>query len=258
MSFFGNVDKTGVEKSEDRVGGYTTFKTNIYKALIKMAYLSTSQGGAKAVNYLFELDGKPYRETVYYTSKKGDTFYMTKPKDKDEKPKKRNLPGFEIVDGIALCATGEDLQAQEPHVEMKIVKVYDKDAGGEVPKSVPVITSLLEKEVFLAIFENLENKTAKNSAGDYEPIADTRVTNSIDKVFEPNTMMTVVEAENGLEKGAFHEVWLEKNADKQRDQRTIKEGQGGQSGRPTASRAPSAAPQAGAPAGGKSLFGKKG
>jgi hypothetical protein len=133
-----------------------------------------------------------------------------------------------------------------------VIKLYDFDLKKEVPKTVPMLTDVIGKEVSLAILKVLENKNEKDADGNYVAIADTRETNVVDKVFHTESRMSVVEARNEATEAKFWDGWVEKNKDQVRDKRTIKDGaQAGTAGKPPSA---SSAPAGAAPR--KSLFGK--
>lgn len=247
-AMFGSLTTDGLEQASDRLGGFQPFNTDIYPASIKAAYAGQSDGGARSVTLIAEADGREYRETLWITNKKGENFFL----NKQDPTKKVPLPGFTVIDDICLITTGKPLAEQE--TEEKVVNVYDREAGKEIPKTVPMLVGLLGQPIKLGIVRQLENKTEKDGAGNYIPTAETRETNFIDKVFHPEQNMTVVEARNGADSATFHDSWLERNKGETRDRRTVKDGEGGTAGRPGASRA---APQAGAAQGQrKSLFAK--
>lgn len=249
MSLFGDLKNDGLEESQDRLGGFAPLDTDIYTGPIKMAYAGAAASGARSVTLIVEHSGKEYRETVYITNKKGENFFI----NKDDPKKKVPLPGFTTVDDICLVTTGKPLCEQ--NAEDKMVKVYDPDQKKEMPKSVPVLTELLGQTVSLAIVKTLENKSIK-SGDEYVDTAETRYTNSIEKVFHTESRMTVAEARNGAEKPAFWDAWVERNKGKERDKRTIKDGQAGAVGRP--GKVPAGPPvAAGQAAPRKSLFGSK-
>lgn len=254
MSMFGNMTNEGLEESEDRLGGFVLFDTDIYNATIKMAYATQASSGARAISFEFDLGaGRTYREQVFFTNKKGENYYLT------EQKKKAPLPGFTLIDEICMLATEDPLALQE--TEDKTVKVYDSDAKKELPKSVPVLVGLLGKEVSLGIVKSLQNKNVKNSTtGAYEPTAETVERNGIEKAFHTATKLTVPEARNGKEQGEFWDKWVERNKGTVKDQRKIKDGAGGTSGigRPQAGPPQSAAQAGGAAPARKSLFGNKG
>jgi hypothetical protein len=254
MSLFGNLKNEGLEETTDRIGGYQPFETDVYTGPIKMIYAGASAGGAQNVTVILDLGGREYRETIYVTNKKGENWFP----NKDDPKKKVPLPGFTTVNDICLAAGGKELADLE--WEDKVVKIYDAEAKKEMPKSVPVATELLGQVVSVGIVKVLENKSTKQ--GDvFVPTAETRTVNTIEKVFNTETRMTVVEARNGATEAKFWDAWQARNKDQTRDKRTIKDGQAGapMMGRPGANRAPAGPPQAGAAGQNqrKSLFGNK-
>lgn len=257
MSLFGNLTTEGLEENQDRAGGGGGAReTDVYTGTIKVAYAGQSEKGARNVTIIAMLGGTEYRETVYVTNRKGENFFLSKDaKNEDGSPKKVALPGFTIIDD--LCQVTVEKSLAEMVGEDKIINIYDYEAKKEVPKSVPVLTELTGKPVLLAIKKTLVNKNGP--APDYTPTAETREENNIEKVFHPTLRITVVEAKEAAKSGkapvaAFVDVWLDKNKGKTHDKRTIKDGDGVQSGRPRAANS-SAPPQAGAPTARKSLFG---
>ena len=241
---FGNLTSDGLEETQDRLGGFSLWDTDIYTGTIKYAYAGASSGGAQFIGLSFESGGKEYREDIYITNKKGENFFI----NKDDKTKKVPLPGFVIIDDICLAVTGSPLSEQAD--EEKVIKLYDYDEKKEVPKTVDMLTGLVGQEVSLAIYKNLVNKQAKNATtGDYEDTDETRETNSIEKVFHTETKMTIAEARNGKETGEFWDGWLNRHKGKVRDNRKNKGGN-------AANSKASAAPVAGQKTQSKSLFAK--
>lgn len=240
MSLFQNMKTEGLEKSEDRLGGFQAFASDIYTGTIKQLFAGESKSGAMNITLLLDIGGKEYRETIYISNKKKENFFT-----KDGK--KQPLPGFTVINDICLIATGKELNEQP--TEEKIVKVWDPETKSEQPKAVPVLVDCLGKSVSLGILNQLENKEAKDASGEYKPTAETRVSNLIDKVFHPELKVTVAEARLGKETGEFWDAWLKRNQGQQRDRREIKDGKG-DAGGPPKSGAPTGAPK------GKSLFGK--
>ena len=243
MSLFNKLTSDGLEESQDRLGGFSPFDSDIYIGTIKVAYAGTSSGGATSVSIVVDADGKEYRETFYVTNKKGENFFISQDK------KKVPLPGFTVVDDICLIASGKPLANQE--TEEKVIKLYDFEQRAEVPKSVPVLTDLIGQKIALGIVKQLENKNKKNdSTGEYEPTEETRETNVVDKVFHPEMKLTVAEARNGKEDPEFWDKWVEKNKGTVRDKTEKKAG--GNAGAP-----PKPAAAGGTAAPRQSLFGKK-
>lgn len=239
MALFKKFATEGVEKATDSLGG-SKIESDIYKLKIAVAYLGKSDGGATSVNLVGKLnDTLDYRETIWITNKNGENFYV-------KNDKKFLLPGFITIDDICQITTGKGLVDLEDSIEDKTVKIYDFEARKEMPKEVQVIAELNNVEVCVAIQRTLEDKTAKADNGDYVPTGETVERTNIEKAFDPDTMLTVVEATDGKEAGEFHTAWLEKNKGKVRDRTDKKAAKTG---------APAASGNAAAPK--KSLFGKK-
>lgn len=245
---FQDINTSEMEKSEDRLGGFSALQTDVYEGDIKVAYVTKAANSkAQAVNLIVALEGgREYRETIWVTNREGQATYA----DKKDPSKKHGLPGFHTINDICLVATGKELPQQA--TEEKIVNIYNFDEKRDVPTSVPVLTDLTGKRVRLAILCTTENKT-KKEGNEYVPTAETRDVNTIDKVFDPASKATVSEAREAAKnqtpiEARFHDAWIEKNQGKTKDGRTLKEGQAGKTvGGPPQS--------GGAPAPKTSLFG---
>lgn len=243
-NIFGNIDTSGMEQSKDSLGGFSLLDSDVYAGEIKLAFVGAADSGARSLTVHVALDsGQEYRETVYFTSgteKGGNPYYV-------RDGKKIPLPGFTTANDLALLSTGFELLKQD--AEEKVVKLYNKEAGGEIPTKVMALTGMHGKRVKLGIVKNIEDKTAKNAAtGQYEPTGETRETNNIDKVFHAESNKTVSEFTSGAEAAEFHDKWLDKNKGQVRNRA---KGVAGKTGVPGQG-APTGAP-AGTP--GKSLFG---
>lgn len=246
MSLFKNLTNDGLEENQDRLGGFSVFDTDVYGGKIKVAYAGQAPSGAHNITVILDLGGREYRETVYITNKKGENFFL----NKEDKSKKVALPGFTTIDDLCQAATDKTLAEQD--TEEKMVNVYDRDAGKEVPKAVQVLTDLTGKDVLVAIQKTMVDKTKKDDAtGEYVPTGESRDENTIVKVFHPTLRVTIVEAKDG-KSAAFIDAWLERNKGKVFDKRQHK-GDGVRSGRPGATN--SGPPTGGAGTARKSLFG---
>jgi len=256
MTLFGNLTNDGLEESQDRLGGREIFDTNVYDMTIKALYAGQSDGGAHCLTIVGVLPGdKEYKETIYFTNKQGENFFL----NKQDKTKKVPLPGFTTVDELCLILTGEPLSKQA--TEEKIVNVWNKTEGKELPTAVPMLMDCLGKEAKVAIVRSTENKNKADGNGGWTPTADTQDVNAIEKVFHPTLLLSVPEARRDAalaEEGKkplgaeFHDKWVERNAGKTRDKRTLKDGADVKSGRPGRSSTP---PQAGEGKKAPSLFG---
>lgn len=202
-NIFEGLGSDGIQKQDDRLGGFQIFPTDIYEGEIKAFYSMTSDGGAKGVTLVLALNGKDeFTSQVWVTSKDGKNYY-----EKDGV--KSFLPGWNHADNIALVATGNK-GLGELKVEEKVVQAWDNDAKKQMPKTVPMFTEVLGKKIWVAIEAQVVDQTAKNErTGKYEPTGKTREQNDIVKVFDYETKKTVPEALEGKE-AEFFDAWLAK------------------------------------------------
>ena len=238
MSIFASMNNEGLEQATDNLGGSFTKESGIYEAVVKMAYAGASDKGARFIQFIFELAGKEYKETVYFTNRAGQNSY-------EKNGKKFPLPGFTTIDDVCKAATGQPFSAQD--TEEKLVKVYDRTAKAEVPTIVPVLVDLIGKNVVLAILKITENKSQSDGNGGYITTAETRDVNTIDKVFNEDGF-TIIELAEKAPAPVFQGAWSTRNSGKTRDKTTpvAAGGKPGAPGRP--------APAAGTPR--PNLFGK--
>ena len=204
MSIFSNLSNDNLEQQQDNLGGYSALESGTYDAKIITAYVTNSQKGAMAVNFVFDLDGREYREQLWITNSKGENFFINK-KTNAKVP----LPGFTIVNDICLCTLGQDLK--ELDTSPRVFKIYDFDTKQEMPKEVPTIIDLMGKDITLGILKQVVDKNVKNDQGEYVPSGETREENVIDKVFHTETKMTINEAKAGLKEAVFYGKWKAKN-----------------------------------------------
>jgi hypothetical protein len=238
MSIFASMNNEGLEQATDNLGGSFTKESGIYPGTIKMAYAGASKGGARFIQFIIDMNGKEYKETLYFTNKLGANCY-------EKNGKKFPRPGFVHIDDICKVATGQPFSAQD--TEEKLVKVYDYTAKAEVPTLVPVLVDLIGKPIVLAILKITENKSASDGNGGYVATAETRDINTIDKVFNEDGF-TTIEVTEKAPAPVFQGAWSTRNSGKTRDKTTpvAAGGKPGAPGRP--------APAVGTPR--PNLFGK--
>jgi len=235
MGIFDKLTTEGMEEAQDVLGGGQQVPSGIYPAKVKLMYLGKSgQPGSEAQSITIHADigGTEFRETIWFTNRNGDNFYI--PKDaKDGKVTKSPLPGFTTIDDICLLGSGEGLVDQE--AEEKVVKLYDFSEKKELPKNVMVLTSMIGKEVKLGILRQIVDKQKLNKdTKKYENTGDTRTENTISKVFHSETDMTVAEYRREATEPEFMPAWKTKNDGKDINRaKGAKEGAGSSgSGRP--------------------------
>lgn len=206
---FGNLEvDANMEDSKDILGGKREpLESDVYALKIKSAYITYSAKGAMAVNFdTITPEDRQFKFTEYVTSGKAKgckNFY----EDKDGN--RRYLPGFNSVNAICLLTVGKELVKMP--TEKKIIPIYDFDTQQEEPTEVDVLSTLAGKAFYAAIIRKIENKRKHNeSTGDYEPTAETRTINEVDKIFKLKNKLTVLEIKAGKTEPVFMDQWLEK------------------------------------------------
>jgi len=229
MSLLNNLSTADdIQDEKDSVGGSRTLESGLYKTKITMAYLQKSKGGALGVFlHLKTTDDQEIRQTLWATSgdKKGNkTFY------EDRNGKKQYLPGFNHANSLCLLTEGKEISAME--TEEKVVKLYNKDAGGEIPTKVDMLVDLLGKEILVGLLKQVVDKTAPNDSGAYIPTGETREENEIDKLFRASDRMTTAEIRAQAEEANFADTWEKKWTGVTKDRSTKSTGTGSAAGAP--------------------------
>lgn len=197
----------GSEKEKDILGGRSLLPTDVYDGKIEVAYLTKSEGGANAFNFVLNIAGKIIRETIYVSNREGGVTYS-----KDGK--KYPLPGYSMVNAITQLTLGKKIP--ELTFEPKLVKIYDFDQKKEVAREMSVAVELTGRPVQLGIELLRENKRVKDQAGKYVPVADVRESNVIARVFHTDSGQTINEYETGTP-AEFKGKWLAEFKGKPRD-----------------------------------------
>lgn len=202
MTTFKNLTiDSSIEQDKDTLGGskFSPWESGIYDAAIDLAYVDESKGGATGISFVFKTqEGKELRKTIYVTSgkEKGQLNYYV---NKDGI--KKYLPGFIQANDICLLAVGEELSDLE--TETKVLSIYNKEQGKEVPTKKEVLISLLGKDITLGVTKVIEDK--------YNAPGETRIINDISKVFRTSDRMTANEIRSEAKVAEFHTAWVEKN-----------------------------------------------
>jgi hypothetical protein len=209
-----------VEETTDTLGG-SVLDSDIYKVTIKTIYMGNStKTNAMSATVIGTLkDGSEFKNTQWVLS--GDT--------KGNKPyyerngKKYPLPGYAVIDDICKLTIGKSLGDAE--TEENIVKIYDYESQKDVPTEVDCIADVAGHEVLLAIQKQLEDKTEEAADGTRIATGETRDTNEVSKVLDPEGA-TWLENKEKTEP-EFAEKWLTKNKGKVRDKTSKKAGSTG-------------------------------
>ena len=211
MSIFSAVQNANLTtKEEDVLGGNFTVPTNVYPAIIKLAYVDKSAKGAINVVFDFAIlaNGKErnHKETIYISNAAGSFTYKDK-KTGEDKPSM----GFVTVDTICKAITGKSITQMT--TEKKLVKIYDYTQKAEVPQEKEVLMDLVRGKLELGIQELTVDKTVKSDTGEYVPTGETRDINELSKVFTEDGL-TLVEKEAGATEAKFKAAWIKQYADK--------------------------------------------
>lgn len=197
-----NVSQTA-EASGDTLGGFKVWDTAIYDATVFALHFGAAKSGAQFAGVHLKIDGKDYRETIYFTNKEGNTFYTKDGKDHE-------LPGFQTVNELCIVTTGKGL-LQQP-MEEKILKLYDPEAKAETNQSVPVAVDV-KGAVKVAILRKIVNKQVKDpNTNAYVDTNEQREENEINKFFNGDHKFTATEYtkdQSGGSYGTFHDQWKE-------------------------------------------------
>lgn len=200
---------TNVNEEKDTLGGgFGVMESGAHDFIIELAYITESKGGALGLSLSLKTpDGHVSRPTLWMTSgtaKGGKNYY------ENAQGERNYLPGFIVANHIALITTGQEIIALANNAEEKVVNLYSFDAGGEVPTTVKMLVDLLNQPITLGMIKQIVDKNVQQSDGSYAPGGETREENEVDKVFHPQTRLTVLEMKAGAEEPEFFNKWLEK------------------------------------------------
>ncbi len=242
-----DLDKDVVEAEErDVSGGYGAVDADVYLGVIKMIYLDEYKAGSKNFNIIFTADsGKEHKETIYYANKEG--VYTT---EKDGK--KVPTFGYNRLNSFLKVITEKGITEQD--VETKTINVYDFDAKKELPKERKVLMDTINVPVAVGMINtNTENTTAESNYKDGTGVF--KNINSIDKMFFPDTGLTVVERLAGETEPKYMEKWKKDNKGQVRLKEAKNPGAASGGNTPSNGASSASASTSEAPAPKKSLFG---
>lgn len=206
MSIFDNVivDSEAVE-AEEKVGGESKFinKTGEYDMIIKYAYgVQSMSSNAVGVYIKFvDEDGRELNETIYISYRDGKTFKI------DENGNKREHFGFTRIKRMNEIITGK---AEMPRTEKKLIPVWNRELGKEVPTEKDVLVDWIGQPVTLLLKAVKKYKQARMDDGSYADTDKVITEMKIDHVLDPFTKKTAAETRNGSDAILVKE-WHEKN-----------------------------------------------
>lgn len=205
----GATNAANVEKEKDF--SKRTLDTDIYAATIKMIFAGQAKSGARNVTVQLKLaNGKDYNETVYLSNKEGKNTY-----EKDGK--EYYLPGYMLINNMAIMTTGKGLFDLVEDVETRTVKLYNFESKKEEATDVMAIVPMIGKQVLVAIQEEeYEKQKLNDSTKKYEGTGEYADKNVMVKVYDPETKQTAVEIRDD-KPAAQHDAWLVANQGKKKE-----------------------------------------
>lgn len=232
MDLFAVDSSVEVQEDKDTVGGFAPWESNLYKAVLKTAFLDDFAKGSKNITLVVEITNEAgevrtitEKETVWSMKTQGP-YYLDK-----KTGAKKQLIGKSKMDALAMLLTGKNLQTST--WEEKVHKIR-KD-GAEVPTARQTLTEWTNTPIYVGVQKVAENKTIKQGDA-YVPIADIREFNTMDKFFNSDKKtLTEVKTDKPAE---FFEDWLKANEGKTKDKTNKNIAAAPASGVPSATAAP--------------------
>ena len=219
-----------IKEDGDFLGGFNALDSGIVNATVELAYVTVSDGGAKALNVTFKTDnGQTLRQQFWMTSgaaKGGLPYYVNK-----TTLEKKYLQGFVHANHLCLLAAGKRITSLD--TEEKMINLYSPKEGRELPTKVDMVMDLLGKKITMGVFKQTVDKT-KESGVDatgkkiYTPTGETRVENEVDKFFRHRDGLTVTEITAKQTEPKFKAQWAEKWTGVTRDKSTGTDGIAGE------------------------------
>jgi hypothetical protein len=220
MGMFSNLKRASdVEESQDVLGGSFLLDTDIYSGKIITAYADFFGSGAQFIVLKLNLtkqDGtvQEYTERFTVTNREGSIYYV------GQDNKKHALPGYDLVDDLCWLTLGKPLA--EVDTQKKVLKLWNKDEGKEVPTEVDCLTDLFGQDVLVAIVKMRRNKQVADQNGKYINSADEQMVNEVRKFFHVDYKATVPELRKAEKSNMdpkdiqpdFYQKWIDKNQGK--------------------------------------------
>ena len=199
--------RNDIELKETSLGGGSyLWDSGVYKTIVDMAYFDQSKGGAHSLNVtLLNEDGKKLKQTIWFTNRKEEVHFVNQKGEKDY------LPGYTLANNLSLIITGDDVNEAFESSEKKMVNVYDFNEKKEKPTEKSVATSLLGKQIKVAILKQTVNKRVNDGSGTYVDSAETKDENQIKEFYFADTDLTVVEKAKDAKEPLMMPKWADRN-----------------------------------------------
>jgi hypothetical protein len=209
MSLFSNLTTSSDIQAQSDSIGRRVLESDVYTFIIEYAYVQKSEPGALGVHLKLKNPEHELKTSIYVTSgsDKGGLNYYT-----DKSGNKRYLPGFTVMNDIALLTTGEELSALE--TEEKVLSLWNFEFKKEVPTKCQVVMPIVGKEITLGILKIEKPKREKDASGNYFDGTETQLINEVVKAFNPADNRTVLEISDDKEEAFFYTEWVAANKGK--------------------------------------------
>jgi len=171
-----DVETESIERVGGGGGGYL-WESGVHDVTVKVAYVNQTAGEAKFLNVILSNNNGTtgeLRENFCIRSGKGKghkTYYVTKD------GKKRPLPGYSIAENMCIAATGEDLDVCMDSAENKQVNIWNQEQGKALPAERPVVMSLVNKTIKVAVHQVIVDKQAPDANGKWVSTGESKTVN---------------------------------------------------------------------------------
>jgi hypothetical protein len=238
MSLFDNINLNTAEaakETEQDTSGYKILDTDIYDAVIKVAYFQPSKSGALGMHCIFNIptEGFEYKQSFYITKRDGSTTYT------DRNGVERPIPGFSHANHLCYLTTGKTLSESKADLSKVFVSIYNSDQGKEVPTEVEALPVMVGKKVKLGIQKVVENK-AVQQGNKWVDTNEPRTKNDVDRIFDEDGL-SFAEKKGGESTGLL-DNWKKRNAGKEKNRFNPNKGISVPSTAPQSSSQPSQSP----------------
>lgn len=199
--------EANISNDKDSLGGFSLLPTDVHLMGVEVAYMDVAASGAISVSVHLRTPNKEkVRITEYVTSgtAKGCKNYYVK-----QDGTKHYLPGYNKINALCKLTTGKNLAELNAGIQVRGIKLYDKQAGKETVQNKEVIVPLVGVTLEVGIFESIVDINVQNQPKVYSPSGYSRKINEVDKFFEKGTGLTINEKIAGETTAIFKQKWLD-------------------------------------------------
>lgn len=199
------------DETDQLGGGGGPLESDAYLMTVDAAYLNTAASGALAMNVILKTEDNRYlRESFWMTSgtaKGGKNYY-------ERDGRKFYLPGFLQANALSRLTVGKEVG--ELTTEDKIIKLWNRDAGQEMPTEVKMFMDLVGQQIMVGVQRQTQDRRVQNASGEWVNSGETVDISVVDKLFRASDNKTVAEI-MAQEDATFLDKWLASNKGKTRN-----------------------------------------